>query len=79
MCQLEICERLDGSRCVTSWTMKKPIEVRPGGAVSAKDFVSMLSWFIRHDPEKAEDFAWAWYHDDMATVRKMVAAAGIRH
>lgn len=51
----------------------------PSEVMTAKDFVSMLSWFIRHDREKAEEFAFAWYHDNTATVRKMVVAAGIRH
>lgn len=79
MCGIQVCRRPDGSRCVTSWTMREPVEVHPGGSVSAKDFVSMLSWFIRHDREKAEDFAWSWYHNNVATVKSMVATADVRH
>jgi hypothetical protein len=62
-----------------SWTMREPAMAHPSEVMTAKDFVSMLSWFIRHDREKAEEFAFAWYHDNTATVRKMVVAAGIRH
>ena len=79
MCNASICMVPSGDFCIMSWTMKKPVIAHPSDAVTVKDFVSMLSWFIRYDFEKAEDFAFAWYHDNMVTVRKMVAVAEIRH
>lgn len=79
MCTATVCKKSNGDFCTMSWTMKEPIVAHPSEVMTPKDFVSMLSWFIRHDREKAEDFAWAWYHGNTVAVKNMVVTAGVRH